>query len=94
MKVVWGKGAKHDLRDAVTYIKRESPLAARRVAERMKSAARGLADLPDRFKPGFVPGTREHVVLSLPYIIVYRVDPDQVSILAVFHAARDVPRRG
>ena len=40
---------------------------------------------------GKVPGTREWVVRGLPYIIVYLPNPDldELTVLAVFHGARD-----
>lgn len=94
MKVVWGEAAKGEFREAVAFIKRDSPLAARRVARRIRLAARGLENYPDKFRPGYAPNTREHVVPGLPYVIVYRVGPDRVTIMALFHAAQDKPRGG
>ena len=42
--------------------------------------------------PGRLPATRELSVVSLPYLIVYEVDGETVTILAVFHGARDLSR--
>ncbi|QCI79147.1 type II toxin-antitoxin system RelE/ParE family toxin [Hankyongella ginsenosidimutans] len=41
---------------------------------------------------GRLPATRELSVTSMPYIIVYEVGTDVVTVLAVFHAARDLAR--
>jgi toxin ParE1/3/4 len=41
---------------------------------------------------GRVPGTQEWLVRGLPYILVYQIDPNEVLILGVFHAARDRER--
>jgi toxin ParE1/3/4 len=46
---------------------------------------------PRRGRPGRLAGTRELVVVPL-YLIVYRVsDSNEVTILRVWHAARDRP---
>jgi toxin ParE1/3/4 len=36
--------------------------------------------------------TRELTVTGLPYVIVYQVAGDTVTVLAVFHGARDLAR--
>jgi plasmid stabilization system protein ParE len=35
------------------------------------------------------PGVRRVVVRRFPYAIFYRVDPDQIAVLAVYHSKRD-----
>lgn len=35
------------------------------------------------------PGVRRVVVRRFPYAIYYRVDPDQIAVLAVYHSKRD-----
>ena len=94
MKVVWGLRARQHLFDIAGYIRQENPPAAKRVANRIRRAANGLSKLPDRFREGVLPGTREYVVPGLPYIMVYQVESDRVLIRALFHAAQDKPRGG
>jgi toxin ParE1/3/4 len=36
------------------------------------------------------PGVRRVVVSRFPYGIFYRVDPDQIAVLAVYHSKRDL----
>jgi toxin ParE1/3/4 len=43
-------------------------------------------------RPGRHPETRELSIADLPYLIVYEVDPDAVTILAVFHTSRDLAK--
>ena len=43
--------------------------------------------MPERGRPGLVPGTRELVALW-PYIIVYRITPAAIEILNVWHGAQ------
>ena len=35
------------------------------------------------------PGVRRVVVRRFPYGVFYRVDPDQIAVLAVYHSKRD-----
>ena len=48
-----------------------------------------LASFPNSGRAGQVEGTRELVVPGLPYIVVYTCDDTDVSIVGVFHGARD-----
>jgi plasmid stabilization system protein ParE len=77
------------LRDSV-FAAKDNPRAARDVVRRIDTIER-LGEFPGLGHRGKVPGTREWVVRGLPYIIVYEVDPDldELTVLAVFHGARD-----
>jgi toxin ParE1/3/4 len=35
------------------------------------------------------PGVRRVVVRRFPYVVFYRIDPDQIAIVAVYHSKRD-----
>jgi toxin ParE1/3/4 len=94
MKVIWEGEAKRELREAIAYIRKDSPAAAKRVNERIKLAARALEHFPDKYRAGPVGGTREQVIQGLPYIMVYRVEADHVRVVAFFHTSRDIPRGG
>ena len=52
--------------------------------------ARKLPDFPALGRPGRHPETRELSVPNLPYLIVYEVSANAVTILAVFHTSRDL----
>lgn len=71
------------------YIAEDSPQNARRVKERILAAAKSLAALPGRGRPGQVEDTRELLVKRLPYTIVYTVHNDTVYILGVYHQRQD-----
>jgi toxin ParE1/3/4 len=94
MRVVWAGEARDEFRDIIAWIKNENPVAAQRVATRIKQAAEGLSYMPEKFRAGHSGGTRERVVPGLPYLLVYRLDPDCVRIIALFHTSRDIPRGG
>ena len=78
-----------------SYIRERNPVAATQVVARIRLAAEQLAEFPRMGHVGRVPGTHEWVVRGLPYIIAYQIaetEPDEVLILAVFHAAQDRER--
>jgi toxin ParE1/3/4 len=50
-----------------------------------------LADHPELGRAGRVPGTRELVIPSTPYLIPYRVRGQRIDILRVFHGRRRWP---
>lgn len=94
MKVVWADDAQRDFHRIALYLLEHSPGQALRIVDRIDHAAQSLSDLSERFRPGIVDGTREHVIHGLPYILTYVVHAESVEILAVFHAAQDKPRGG
>jgi toxin ParE1/3/4 len=92
MKVIWGRRAKLDLRELISYIAGDSVQGAELVAERILKAAELLAQMPRSGRPGRVRGTRERVVQRTPYILAYRIDSGRVRILRVYHGAKKWPK--
>ena len=93
MEIVWREVALDSLQRVRAYIARDNPGAAERVRERILSAVRNLADMPNMGRPGRVEDTRELVVSDTPYIVAYTVLDDQVVIIAVQHSAQKWPDR-
>jgi toxin ParE1/3/4 len=91
-QLLFADPAADDLRDIVDYIALDNPAAAEQVYRRIVEATTRLRRFSDLGRPGRVPDTREFMVSRLPYVIVYETDEDTVTVLAVFHAARDWPR--
>ena len=54
-----------------------------------------LSDNPSLGHPGRLPSTHELVIPKTRYIVPYRVRPrlQQIEILRVFHASRNLPER-
>lgn len=91
MRLVWDSFALADRRAIYDYIEPEDPRAAVRIDERLSGAVTRLSDFPHSGRPGRVDGTRELVVGGTPYIIAYRVEPDQVRLLRFLHGAQRWP---
>jgi toxin ParE1/3/4 len=91
MRVVWTRPAARDLELIGDHIAGENARAADRIVRRIRDRTRDLADYPLLGRIGRVENTRELVVPSTPFIVVYRISDDSVEILAVFHGARRWP---
>jgi len=91
MKVIWSKRAVHDLNNIVSYIQRDKPDAASRVATRIFDEVMALVSMPNRGRPGLASGSREIIFHPWPYIAVYRVVEDEVRIVRIRHAAQNWP---
>jgi toxin ParE1/3/4 len=63
-----------------------NPKAAVRVYDAIISQIVSLADVPGRTRHGRVPGARELVISGYPYIVVFELTADEVSILHVNRA--------
>jgi len=90
--LLWTRRADCDLDEARDYIAEEDPVAAARVAERIREAVEYLADHPNLGRPGRVEDTPELVVTGTPFLVVYRIRRGEVHLLRVLHHARRWPR--
>jgi len=90
--VVWSPQAVEHLTHLRSYIARDNPKAANRVATALLNAVELLAELPNLGRPGRVAGTREMVVPGTPYVIPYRIRGDRLEVIAVFHGRQKWPK--
>lgn len=88
--LVWKKQARNDLLNIVVHISEDNPDAAENLADDIEAKAEKLRKFPEMFKSGRKRGTRE-LVAHENYIVVYRVQPKQIEILRVKHAAQQRP---
>ena len=90
--VAWSRAALDDLKAQVSYIARDNPAAARRVAATIRKTGDALADFAIGH-PGRVAETYEKSVCGLPYIIAYAIDlrgdKETIVVLHLIHTARD-----
>jgi toxin ParE1/3/4 len=90
MRITFARAARRDLDSIIDYIALDNPAAAEKAFRAIVATARRLTAFPDMGHVGRLPGTREFTVKGLPYLIVYQVGADTVTVLAVFHGARDL----
>ena len=91
MRVRWTTPAKEQFVSAYEYIASENRMAAARTADKIWESTELLARHPMAGREGRVAGTRELVVRGTPFIVAYRVERNEVWLLAVMHAARKWP---
>ncbi|MFM1891899.1 MAG: hypothetical protein RLZ44_976 [Pseudomonadota bacterium] len=87
--VVWSPEALEDLSSIVEYIARDSRAYARAVASKILATTRSLPEQPylGRAVPEVgVEAIRERFVYS--YRLVYRVEEDIITVLAIIHGRR------
>lgn len=87
-EVVWSREAAADVERITGYIALFRPLAAQRMAARLRGAAAALSEHPERGQ--VVRGRLRQFVVVKPYVIRYRLDDDAVSIIFVRHGARRI----
>ena len=92
MLVTYASAARRDLNAIIDYISLEDRAAAERVFYAISDSVSRLGDYPNMGHVGRVPDTRELSVTGLPYIVVYEISAEAVTVLAVFHGARDLAR--
>jgi len=93
MRLAFARAARRDLDAIIDYVALDHPTAAEQVFRAIVAAAERLTGFPEMGRAGRLPGTRELVVPGLPYLLVYQVATDRVTVLAVFHDARDLALR-
>lgn len=88
-EVVWTIPAWDDIEGIAEYIARDSESYAAVLVQDLRDAAESLAEMADRGQ--IVPEFGDPVIRELlvsPYRVLYQVDPDRVTILAIVHGAR------
>ncbi len=92
MRVHWTNTALEHLLSIYAHIAQESPVYADRTVDRLTRRSEQVGQFPrsGRMVPEYqVPDIRE--VIERPYRIIYRIKPDQIDVLAVFHRAQELP---
>ena len=89
MRIEITHAAQGDLSAAFRFLAERSPNAGRRVRSAIRRAILGLAQFPNRGRHGVVPDTRELLVPGAPYVLVYVVGEDALTVLRVRHVRQD-----
>jgi toxin ParE1/3/4 len=90
--IEWTEQAVRHLVPAENYIAlSNSEEVAAGMATRIVSSVQQLLRVPLSGKSGRVPGTRELVISSTPFIAAYAVDHRRIVVLAIYHGAQQWP---
>ena len=91
MQVRWTEDAYSDLEAAAQYLFEHAGDRAGELVRALYEAPLSLTRFPARGRPGRKHGTRELILTSLPYFIVYRISDDAVHVLRILHTAQRWP---
>jgi toxin ParE1/3/4 len=92
MRLRWTEAAAGDIEGIADYLFERTPEKAAQIVRKIYDAPSALKAFPNRGRQGRKQGTRELVVPSLPYIIVYQIIADIVYVARILHGAQDWPR--
>lgn len=91
MKLSWSPRARGDIREIHTWIAHHDRSAATRVVAAIRNTANIIARHPGLGRATDRPRYRVIGVVRYPYLVYFTVEHEEVVILHVRHAARDVP---
>lgn len=88
-KIHWTEDALFDLHVITDYLSQRSIAASERVAFSITASVEALTDFPRIGRTGTRPETRELLLTDYPYLVVYRIRGDFISIVRIFHMAQN-----
>ncbi len=89
-KVNWTKIAINDLESVFNYIAEieDRPETARLMIKKIIEGVDQIKSFPESGRPGRVKGTKELIIVTTPFIVVYKMKKGSLEILTVLHHAR------
>ncbi len=93
MIIRWLPQAHRNRLEQLDYIAQDNPLAAMGQDEQIDRQVNMLADHPKMGRPGRVTGTRELVVSSTPFVVIYRLRAQHIEVLRLLHSAQQWPKK-
>jgi len=91
LKVRWTPLALSNLSSAFDFISNDKPEIAKAIIAKIMNSLQQLETFPESGREGQVKDTRELIVSTTPYIVVYRLKKEQLEILAILHTSRKWP---
>ena len=92
MIIDWLPKAHRNRFEQLDYIAEDKPLAAIGQDEEIERQVAMLIEHPKMGRLGRVPGTRELIISSTPFVVVYRLDgANRIEILRLLHSSQQWP---
>ena len=88
IEIVWSPLAISRLHQIRAYIAHDKPEAAERLAMRIVAIVETLRNHPRLGRASAEPGIRELVIGGTPFIVMYRLQDEQVIVATIRHAAQ------
>jgi toxin ParE1/3/4 len=87
----WSDDAEADVDNITSYIAKNNIIAAIDMRDAIELRVKNLKTFPKGWRTGRIAGTREMVLTGTPYIAVYEVADDDITILRILHASQKWP---
>ena len=91
MELRWTEEAAADLEHIADYLFQNAPERAAGLVRGIYNAPAALRTFAYRGRAGRKEGTRELVLSSLPYIVVYQITGEVIHIVRILHGAQKWP---
>ena len=91
MRLKWRGKAREDAKEIAAFVAQQNPAAAYHMYDEIRKQVGQLIDQPNIGRLGRIQGTRELVIVGLPYIVPYRINEDLIEILRIYHTSRHWP---
>ena len=91
MSIRWLPQAQSNRLEQLEYIAQDNPLAAINQDEEIERQINMLLAHPQMGRPGRVAGTRELVISSTPFVVIYRLQEQSIEVLRLLHSAQQWP---
>ena len=89
MKIVWRKRAETAYLAQLAYVRERNAKAARRLQGIVEHRLELLSRHPEMGRPSVRRHVREVVFSDTPYVAVYRIEKDAITILQFFHTSQN-----
>jgi toxin ParE1/3/4 len=91
VRIFVAASAEADVESIKEYFGERNPVACDVMLGRIGDAAALLATHPRIGHPGRVTGTREFFIARTPFVLVYAIANEELTVLRVLHAQRQWP---
>ena len=91
MRILWTKSAEENLKHIEEYIAQDNSETAINVVVNIVKSVEMLSNYPEIGRMGRLVGTRELVIVGMPFIVPYRVKKDHIEVLRILHSAMRCP---
>jgi len=91
LSIRWLPQAQSNRLEQLEFIAQDNPLAAINQDEEIERQINMLLAHPQMGRPGRVAGTRELVISSTPFVVIYRLQEQSIEVLRLLHSAQQWP---
>jgi addiction module RelE/StbE family toxin len=91
MELRWADAAAADLENIANYLFENTPGRAAELVREIYNAPAALRAFPYRGRLGKKEGTRELVLIPLPFIVAYQLTVEVIHVVRILHSAQKWP---